>query len=135
LSDSISFDFSEINALAADLGKVPGNAGENIRKAFTVTSLKTKRDAAAEVSKSPTWKAAAAAISYDIKTDGHTIESEVGYDKSVGAGPLGNLREYGAPGKQLAPHNDLANALEKNSPDFQSGLEKALRDAEAQSGL
>jgi hypothetical protein len=85
------------------------------------------------------WKAAPGAIDYDVKAEagagGSNLTVEVGYNKGRRGGGLGNLREFGAPGKGLGPHNDLANALEKNTPDFQHGLEKALSDAERKSGL
>lgn len=140
MSDSIDFDFSELNSLAADLGKVADNAGPFIRSAVQFTATNVKKDAAKAVGASAKgWKPAAAAIDYDIKAEagegGSNLTAEVGYEKSKGAGPLGSLREFGAPGKQLAPHNDLANALEANQGDFQKGLETALKDAEKKAGL
>lgn len=141
MADSINFDFSEISKLAADLGEVPGNAGPFIRSAVQFTATNVKKQAAKTVGESATgWKPAAGAIDYDIKAEAgekSSLTAEVGYNKSKGAGPLGNLREYGGPsaGNHLAPHNDLANALHDNEADFQKGLEIALRDAEAKSGL
>jgi hypothetical protein len=140
VSDGIDFDFSEINQLAADLGSVADNAGPFIRSAVQFTATNVKRDAAKAVGSSAKgWKPAAAAIDYDIKAEagqgGSNLTAEVGYNKEKGAGPLGSLREFGAPGQQLAPHNDLANALESNQADFQKGLEIAVKDAERKAGL
>lgn len=140
MSDSINFDFSELTKLAADLGEVPRNAGPFIRSAVQFTATNVKKDARASVQGgSSRWKAAPGAIDYDIHgTTGARlggISVEVGYNKDHGGGALGNLREFGAPGKQLAPHNDLANALHKNEGDFQKGLEIALSDAEKKAGL
>lgn len=145
MSDSISFDFSEVNALAADLGKVPGNAGPFINSALQHTAVEVKKDAAKTVGQRKHFKQAAASIDYDVdakaSAGGSSLTVEIGYNKAKDVGKLGNLVEFGSPGNpatnlpQLPPGNDLANALEKQTPDFQSGLEKALRDAEAKSGL
>lgn len=158
---SIEFDFSELDALAADLGKVPDNAGKHIRKAVEVTSRKVK-DAANDSVKSSraSWsKPLAGAIDYDIEVDagsgGSSITSEIGYNKTrYGArASLGSLREFGAPnapsgvfrGNKFipipgtraprAPHNDLQIALHANEADFQHGLEQAIADAEREAGL
>ncbi len=137
-----SVDFSDIDRLAADLEQVADNAGPLINSAIQVTSLKVKRSAAKKVGRSTTWKAAAGAIDYEIKTfqgfGQSLIQSEIGYDKQRPAGALGNLREFGAPdsdGGPLAPHNDLASALKENQQDFVLGLVKATEDAERRSGL
>lgn len=137
----IGFDFSEVNALAADLGKVPDAAGGFIRSAVQYTATEVRKSARDTVgSGSHSWSALPNSIDYDIKTDvgeSSSLTAEVGYNKGRGAGKLGNLREFGGPsaGNHLAPHNDLANALEANQDDFQKGLEKALQDAENKAGL
>lgn len=150
-------DFSELDSLARDLGEVAGNAGGFINSAVQVTSVRIKKDAAKSVSSSKYWIRAAGAIGYEITVEagvgGSSIKSEIGYDKDkvlghkapkpnsrrrVGpgtAGDLGSLREFGAPGRSLAPHNDLANALHANEADFEHGLSVALRDAEREAGL
>lgn len=146
MSDGISFDFSDLEKLAADLGEVPKNAGPNIRSAVQFTATNVKKDAAATVSQRKHFKQAAAGIDYDISgTTGERlggITAEVGYNKSRReSAKLGNLVEFGSPGNpatnapQLSPGNDLANALEKNQGDFQHGLEIALEDAEKKAGL
>jgi len=147
MGDDISFDFSEVNKLAADLGALAGGEAlsKNMRSAIQVTSLKVKRDAQATVGGVPLMGQAAAAIHYDTKELRDGVEAEIGYDKG-GVGNLGNLIEFGAPNARpygdpnapvqpLAPHNDLANALKKNSDDFQKGLEIAVEQAERSVGL
>lgn len=157
----MSFDFSELNKLSADLGEVPKNAGKHIRKAVEVTSRKVK-DAANDSVKSSraSWsKPLAGAIDYEITAEagdgGSSITSEVGYNKTRYGkrASLGNLREFGAPNAPSgffsgdkfipipgtsaprAPHNDLQIALHANEADFVKGLEDALRDAEREAGL
>ena len=152
MADGISFDFSELMKLAADLGDTPDTAGPFINSAVQVTSKRITDEVKKEVG-SGLWKGAAAAIDYDVTADGHRIESEIGYDKDKAGGALGNIREFGAPGAPSgvlkrdgfvpfpgssaprAPHNDLANALRDNEDDFVKGLNRAVDDAMKASNL
>lgn len=140
MADSISVDFSELTKLAADIGKVDIVTAPLVRKAIEVTARKVKDAARAKVAGgAKSWSGLPNTIDYDIH--GATgarlggISAEVGYNKARGGGKLGNIREFGAPGKSRGPHNDLANALEENQADFQEGLEKALADGERAAGL
>lgn len=143
MSDGIDFDLSEITQLAADLGEVAASAGEFINSALQFTAKNVKVDAAKTVGGRKHFKQAAAGIDYDVTTfhgfGSSVLKVDIGYNKDGGhadAAKLGNLVEFGSPGDPatnlptLPPGNDLANALEKNTPDFQHGLEEALKDAE-----
>lgn len=138
MTDGIDFDFSELNKLGADLGEVPIIAAPNIRSAVQFTATLVKKEAAKSVGRGR-WSAAAAAIDYDLHgTTGARlggISAEVGYNKGRAGGPLGNLREFGAPAQNTGPSNDLLKALGNNQADFQKGLEIALKDAERKAGL
>jgi hypothetical protein len=139
MADEMSFDFSELDQLAADLGQVADNAGPLINSAVQVTSVKVKKAAAKTVrGGSKRWKALPSTIDYDVTVfqgfGVSVIKSEIGYNKGKG-GSLGNVREFGAPQQSTPPSNDLLNALEANQGDFQKGLEIALRDAERRAGL
>lgn len=137
------FDFSELTALAADLGKVSGNISKPLRNAIKRTSGLVKKDAQDSVGGSAHWGQLARTINYDTTESKSGIESEIGYDKSRGgSGKLGNLREFGAPGAMyggkavpLAPRSDLANALHKNEDDFTKGVNAAIDDALKASNL
>jgi hypothetical protein len=149
MADSMSFDFSEVTKLAADLGTVAPKSGPFINSAVQVTATKVKKAAQASVKGgSKTWSGLPNTIDYEIKTGGsgnllsaatgavsNSITAEVGYNKARGGGKLGNIREFGAPAKSRGPHNDLANALEANQADFQKGLEIAAADGEKAAGL
>jgi len=131
------FDFSELDVLAADLGKVAGNAGPLINSAVQVTAGKIKAAARASVKGgAKSWKALPAAIDYDVKGAasvlGSLIQVDIGY-KLGGAGSLGGIREFGSP--YAVPHNDLANALHANEDDFERGLLMAAEQAEREAGL
>jgi hypothetical protein len=136
------FDFSEVDRLAADLGEVPDNIGPYLNSAVQHTGFRVKKGAAKRVSGSRSWRAAAQAIDYDVKTlqafGVSQIQVDIGYDKDKPAGALGNLREYGAPDSPtgpLGPHNDLAAALHDEEKDFGYGIAKAAEDAERKAGL
>lgn len=133
----IEFDFSEVNAFAADLGDAPAKIGPFVNSAIQFTSRKIQGEARKKVRRgSKAWRAAAVAITYDVTTfqgfGQSVIKSEIGYEKDRRAGALGNLREYGAPDSPsgpLAPHYDLAASLDEEELDFIRGMEKATEDA------
>jgi len=136
----------DLTSLARDLGDAPRNVGPFLRKALQVAAGRVKKDAAKSVGNSELWKGAAGSIDYDLEAQageaGSSLTVEVGYNKQKAAGALGNLREFGAPeatygGKRvpLAPHNDLANALEANADDFEQGIDRAVDDALKELGL
>ena len=143
MPDSMSFDFSDLTKLAADLGEVPKTAGPFINSAIQRTSGNIEKAASASVSKGgKRWRPAAVALDYELTVEagfgGSSITSEVGYNKDKDPGKLGNLREFGAPGADgvpLPPHNDLLNALHENEKDLEVGLDKALQSAERKAGL
>ena len=136
---SADFDFAELNALSADLGKVAGNTGPFINSAVQFTSNLIKEAAQKSVSSSsnPRWKALPSAIDYEVTTfqgfGASVIQSDIGYDKSKDAGKLGNVREYGTP--RVPPHLDLQTALTENEADFEKGLRDAIDDALKEGGL
>ena len=135
---SIDFDFTELNTLSADLGKVAGNTGPFINSAVQFTSNLIKEAAQKSVGGGdPRWKALPSAIDYEVTTfqgfGASVIQSDIGYDKSKDAGKLGNVREYGTP--RVPPHLDLQTALTENEADFEKGLRDAIDDALKEGGL
>lgn len=133
MTDDFKVDSSELDQLAADLGEVKATIGPFINSAVQFTSVKVKKAAAKSVGRAKRWKSMAASIDYDVTTfqgfGASVIKSEIGYNKGKGSGARGNIREFGAPGQNTPPSNDLLTALEANQADFQKGLEKAEQDA------
>tara|TARA_R110002124_G_scaffold5003_5_gene31468 strand:+ start:187 stop:594 length:408 start_codon:yes stop_codon:yes gene_type:complete len=132
------FDFSELDRLAADLGKVADTAGPFINSAIQGTSVRVKKAAQKTAgSGNRRWRALPSAIDYEVTVfqgfGSSVIKSEIGYNKDEDAGKLGNIREFG--NSRVAPHNDLVNAVDANKDDFVKGLSKALSDAEKKAGL
>lgn len=146
MADGVSYDFSDLNRLAADLGTAQGEIEKPLKSALAFAAQNVKKDAQSAVFADRFFKGAGAAISYDVTVKAHEVDAEIGYDKSRAGGALGNLREFGAPDAQafgnpfapnvpLAPHNDLQNALEREQEDFQHGIDVALGDALKAAGL
>jgi hypothetical protein len=136
MADGFSIDFSALDKLAADLGEVPKNAGENVRKATEVSARKVKDEWRGKLRGARYLPAASRAINYDLKGGnairGSQIEAEIGADLG-GQGSLVGIVEYGSP--TLAPRGYGLKALEDTAEDFQRGLEKAIEDAERSAGL
>ncbi len=153
----MSADFSELMSLAADIESAPPRLPKYLAKALGTTSMKVKKDAQTSVRGRKGFGHAANAIDYDLAgVSGAVSEmsSEIGYNKGIAAGNLGNLIEFGAPNakahmlrggrnvpvpgapsRPLAPSNDLSNALLNNEDDFVSGVERAVSDAMGEVGL
>jgi hypothetical protein len=127
----IEFDFSEINALTADLEKAPAKVLPKIRQALEVTATHIKDDWAEDWSGSSTVPAGAAAITYDIDGASSLIlgrsamSAEIGPELR-GQGPLVGMLEYGTP--NTGARGFGAAALKKNEPDFERGILKATED-------
>jgi hypothetical protein len=141
VADGISFDFSELDRLAADLESVPKNITPFLVSAIKFTSVNVKRAASRKVGRRRHFKQAAQAIDFEVKHftgfGVNIIQSEVGYDKERPAGELGNLVEFGAPGSPnaLTPGNEMQSSLRENEADFVRGIERAEADARRKAGL
>jgi hypothetical protein len=63
------------------------------------------------------------AITYDDPSASlFRVESEIGYDKDISGGSLGNLLEYGGGGDRSPAHRDLGRALDAEEPRFEDAL-------------
>lgn len=65
------------------------------------------------------------AITYDEPeiTASFRVESEVGYDKDITGGALGNLLEYGGSGDRSPAHRDLGRAADAEEARFGDALQ------------
>lgn len=127
----MSFDFSEIDKLYADLGAGADDAGKELRQAVEISARHVKDDWRQNVSSSRRFPGLKSAVSYDVHAkagiDGSSITAEVGYDHGKPQGVLGHIAEYGNSGS--APRSDGQAALESNVEDFVKGIGKAADDA------
>ena len=131
MADGISFDFSDLNALAAHIDSAPGKMAKNVVTAVKVTAHHVKDDWRAPLSGSETVPGGAASISYDIKGSASAllgksvVEAEIGPELK-GQGPIVGILEYGTPNTGARGYG--AEALHKNEGDFVKGIEKATED-------
>lgn len=120
------FDTSELNALAADLGKIPGKAqktvmdvvdesGELLRAAWASNAAATAGEHGKHYPKS---------ITADIKPGLGTIGVEVGPESSMPQGGMGMGFEYGSVNQP--PHMDGNRAADVIGPVYQQRLSTAL---------
>lgn len=127
---AVSWDASELNRLAADLGRVGPRSGAAAYAAVKTGATHVKDDAVA-IAKGigPHARLYPASISFDIlggvrdvlRTG--VVEAEIGPDKAKPQGALGNILEYGT--SNNAPEAHLGPALDREGPAF----ERALADA------
>lgn len=112
--------------LAAAMLQAAAAAAAGARTVVQVGANNIKRDARANVDKSAPVQNAHAqyAITYDVGIAGMSIEAEIGYDKDLPGGAIGNLLEFGGGGDKSPPHRDLGRALDDEEPRFESALSK-----------
>jgi len=132
MSDGVSFDFSELSKLAADID-LAVNVGPFAKKAVTVSARNVKDAWRDKLKGSETLPALPYAVSYDVTVDDGAITAEVGFDLSKAQGALGGISEYGTP--TTPPRGYGHGALEENQADFVHGLEEAGADAMREAGL
>ncbi|MFG1847779.1 hypothetical protein [Micromonospora carbonacea] len=119
----------DVNRLAAALREVPAEAHDNSVKATTFTAngvKKTAREFAGGIAHAPHYPYA---IGYDVDDlgEGVGVTAEIGPDKDLRQGALGNILEYGTTNNP--PYAHLGPALDRWGPDFVEGQEKAVADA------
>lgn len=132
MSDGISFDFSDLNTLIADLGAADEKIIPNVRKAVEVSARNVKDDARKDAKEQNTEHATryAGSIDYDMKLDQNgVIGAEIGpkLGGRWGQGSLGILED--APGGVRAkPQRSLQKAAKAVEKDFERGILKATED-------
>lgn len=121
-----SADAFAADLLGAAVAVAAGAAVEVGRAAKRV-----KDEARANVLQSaPTHNAGAyRAITYDTpRIAGPRVESEVGYDRDLPGGALGNLLEYGGGGDRSPAHRDIGRAADNEEAGrFADGLQVMAR--------
>ena len=126
----IEFDTSQLDKLSADIGRVSGTFGPDLRKTVEVSARNIKDDWRSKLEGATALPGAARAISYDLKgTYGigvSEIEAEVGASQG-GQGSLVFVTEFGA--KQTAPRGYGARALADEAPAFEKALERTMMQA------
>lgn len=126
----MTFDFSELNKLAADLGQVPAKVRGNVRKSLEVTARHVKDDWREPLKQSSSIPQGAYTVSYDVEVTAEGVTAEIGPEArgrgSHWVGGLVGALEYGTP--TTPPTGYGHEALRKNQADFVKGLEIAAGD-------
>lgn len=124
MSQDVSFDFSDLVAFTADLGRASAEVTRNAQKAVSVTAQKVRDEARKTITGLPHAKHYPRSISYDMHYSLKQIGAEVGPDKDGPQGALGNILEFGSVNNAPWPH--LGPAMQRNEEDFVNGLRKAM---------
>nr|BFD90711.1 hypothetical protein KitaXyl93_20710 [Kitasatospora sp. Xyl93] len=125
----MSIDISGLEALVADLARVPAELDQRTRQVLSRGALNIKRDWAANARSSSGRYAPhyPRSISYDPPTVGPAGAFVViGPDKGAAQGALGNLLEFGS--SRNPPHNDGGRALAAEEPRLVAAVEQLARD-------
>lgn len=117
----ISVSIEGLDALVADLGKASTMAPAEVRKVVQKGALNIKTDWRQKWSGHPHAPALAASVTYDTKETGTGATAEIGPDKNIGVGPLGNIYEFGTP--RNGPRPGGLPALQTEEPKFLQALE------------
>lgn len=101
--------------VAAGTQAVVAKGAQNVK-----TEARANVQKSAPVHNGGAWQA----ITYDTDFDvrGGKFSAEIGYDKDIRVGRLGNLLEYGGGGDRSPAHRDVGRALDSEEPRFEEAL-------------
>lgn len=132
MADGVEFDFSELKALAADLGDVPASTLPFLRSALQVTATNVKADWRRQANRTG-LHGYAADITYDTTENASGVSAEIGPTPGD-AGSFG-LVEDATGDVRSAPQHAGRDAMRKNEGDFVKGIMIALDDGLKARGL
>jgi hypothetical protein len=131
--DQVRIDTSDVKQLAASIDQAVDITPREVRGVVQKGALNIKRGAQERIGRGPYLPGYASTISYDTTVDREdVVEAEIGPDKNkrLGGGEyrtpgnLGNILEYGSPGRAPKPH--LGPAAEDEAPRFERALEDVV---------
>ena len=117
---SFSIDTSEVQRLAANLGKVAGAAVKDVDAVFKKGAQNVKDEMQADARGSVHFKGMAGSISYDSAYSVGAVRYEVGPDKSRRGGALGNIYYFGT--SRGGGSGDLEKPIRSEAPRLESAL-------------
>lgn len=109
-------DLTELDQLVVDLSQAGAQAAVRAVKVVHRAANNVMRDARDFAPSGPRTAAYPRSITYDIEVDAGTIVAEIGPDKDLPQGALGNILEYGT--STQGPQAHLGPALDRESPNF-----------------
>lgn len=125
-----NFDFTEVDALIADMGDVPRRAHRNVRAAVQVTAQNVRDDmrGASRAQSGRHARGYPAAMDYDIESLADGVIAEIGPNPTKRQGRLGFLEE-GVSSKNTTAQHATRLAVRANQDDFIRGILMAGADA------
>jgi hypothetical protein len=122
----LSFDHSELDALALDLVKAPARVLPAIIPAVNRAGMKIKATMKADASGHRHLPDLARTVGYDVTVSPLSASVEVGFAKT-GQGNLANIAAFGT--SNNAPVMDITRGLYEELPFFMRAIAKAGADA------
>lgn len=126
---NVTFDFSDLNALAVEIEKAPPAVGRNVEKALGVAANKGKTVWKRAIPGRGHLKAYPHSIHYDrVKVRGAgELYTELGPDLGRAQGALGIVEDANG-GVKSAPQRNYEKAQKVIAEDLVVGIEKAVGD-------
>lgn len=118
---SATFDFSEVERLAASIETAGHRLPAEARAAVSRGALNIKNETRENISDHPTWKRLAQTVNYTMEGNASYSAATIGYD-DVGQGELAGIAEFGS--ARHDPHPALIPAAKAEASRF----EKAIGD-------
>jgi hypothetical protein len=118
---------AELDRIIVDLGRAGSRVVKAVTAVVTVGANNVKRDArkfASGLAHAPHYPRS---ITYDLDFSGGAIGADIGPDKNLPQGALGNLLEYGSINNAPATH--LGPALDRETPGFVDHVNRAGHQA------
>lgn len=116
------FDTSEVNKLAADLGRIPGKMVAPMTAAVTKSGQSVRDAMRADAAGHRHAPYFPDSITAEVHTKVGQVTAEIGPDKGLRQGALGNLLYFGS--SKNGPVLDINGPLDSESP----ALERAVAD-------
>lgn len=117
-------DMSQVDKLADDLEAVPEKIRPKVKQVVAKGAVNVKNGMRSDASGHPTFRHFPRSISYDTTDDG--LGAEIGPDKALIQGALGNLLYFGS--SKNAPVLDINGPLNKETPRFEDALADVAED-------
>lgn len=118
---------SELDSLAADLAAIPARLAKGLPPVVAKGALNVKMSWRANASGNAHAPHYPASITYDLSISPTGIGAEIGPDKDLPQGPLGNILEFGT--SKNPPRLEGARALAEEEPRFYAAVEDAAATA------
>lgn len=135
----MQIDTSELDRLAADLGRIPAKVAKGIAPIVRKGALNVKNDWNDSFRESESFKGIAGSVNFETKVSGDGHEAEIGPDKgkhpglsgpprSRPAAPLANIAHFGG-ARGGGTVEDPQKHLDAEAPRFVKALTDLIGDA------